>query len=234
MNAALKPLVLIVEDEADILTLLKYNLEKEGFRVATASDGEEALLAAGEQTPHIVLLDWMLPLMSGLEVCRQLRRNAKTRDIPIIMLTARGEEGDRVRGLNSGADDYITKPFSPTELVARMRAVLRRASPGMTDEVLTFADVTMDLAAHRVRRNGRDVHLGPTEFRLLRHFMQHAGRVFSREQLLDLVWGHDVYVEPRTVDVHIRRLRKAMNEEDELDLIRTVRSAGYALDTKSV
>ncbi|MDQ0534205.1 phosphate regulon transcriptional regulator PhoB [Azospirillum picis] len=234
MNAALKPLVLIVEDEADILTLLKYNLEKEGFRVATASDGEEALLAAGEQTPHIVLLDWMLPLMSGLEVCRQLRRNAKTRDIPIIMLTARGEEGDRVRGLNSGADDYITKPFSPTELVARMRAVLRRASPGMTDEVLTFADVTMDLAAHRVRRNGRDVHLGPTEFRLLRHFMQHAGRVFSREQLLDLVWGHDVYVEPRTVDVHIRRLRKALNEEDELDLIRTVRSAGYALDTKSV
>ncbi|MCM8735002.1 MULTISPECIES: phosphate regulon transcriptional regulator PhoB [Azospirillum] len=234
MNAALKPLVLIVEDEADILTLLKYNLEKEGFRVATASDGEEALLAAGEQTPHIVLLDWMLPLMSGLEVCRQLRRNAKTRDIPIIMLTARGEEGDRVRGLNSGADDYITKPFSPTELVARMRAVLRRASPGMTDEVLTFADVTMDLAAHRVRRNGRDVHLGPTEFRLLRHFMQHPGRVFSREQLLDLVWGHDVYVEPRTVDVHIRRLRKAMNEEDELDLIRTVRSAGYALDTKSV
>ena len=234
MNAALKPLVLIVEDEADILTLLKYNLEKEGFRVATASDGEEALLAAGEQTPHIVLLDWMLPLMSGLEVCRQLRRNAKTRDIPIIMLTARGEEGDRVRGLNSGADDYITKPFSPTELVARMRAVLRRASPGMTDEVLTFADVTMDLAAHRVRRNGRDVHLGPTEFRLLRHFMQHPGRVFSREQLLDLVWGHDVYVEPRTVDVHIRRLRKAMNEEDELDLIRTVRLAGYALDTKSV
>ncbi len=234
MNAALKPLVLVVEDEADILTLLKYNLEKEGFRVATASDGEEALLAAGEQTPHIVLLDWMLPLMSGLEVCRQLRRNAKTRDIPIIMLTARGEEGDRVRGLNSGADDYITKPFSPTELVARMRAVLRRASPGMTDEVLTFADVTMDLAAHRVRRNGRDVHLGPTEFRLLRHFMQHPGRVFSREQLLDLVWGHDVYVEPRTVDVHIRRLRKAMNEEDELDLIRTVRSAGYALDTKSM
>ena len=234
MNAALKPLVLVVEDEADILTLLRYNLEKEGFRVATASDGEEALLAAGEQTPHIVLLDWMLPLMSGLEVCRQLRRNAKTRDIPIIMLTARGEEGDRVRGLNSGADDYITKPFSPTELVARMRAVLRRASPGMTDEVLTFADVTMDLAAHRVRRNGRDVHLGPTEFRLLRHFMQHPGRVFSREQLLDLGWGHDVYVEPRTVDVHIRRLRKAMNEDEELDLIRTVRSAGYALDTKSV
>lgn len=234
MNSALKPLVLIVEDEADIVTLLKYNLEKEGFRVNAASDGEEALLLAGEQTPNIVLLDWMLPLMSGLEVCRQMRRNAKMRDIPIIMLTARGEEGDRVRGLNSGADDYITKPFSPTELVARMRAVLRRATPGMTDETLQFADVTMDLAAHRVRRNGRDVHLGPTEFRLLRHFMQHPGRVFSREQLLDIVWGHDVYVEPRTVDVHIRRLRKAMNDDTEMDLIRTVRSAGYALDTKSV
>lgn len=233
MNSALKPLVLIVEDEADIVTLLKYNLEKEGFRVNAASDGEEALLLAGEQTPNIVLLDWMLPLMSGLEVCRQMRRNAKMRDIPIIMLTARGEEADRVRGLNSGADDYITKPFSPTELVARMRAVLRRASPGMAEEVLQFADVTMDLAAHRVRRNGRDVHLGPTEFRLLRHFMQHPGRVFSREQLLDLVWGHDVYVEPRTVDVHIRRLRKAMNDDTDLDLIRTVRSAGYALDTKS-
>ena len=234
MTSALKPLVLVVEDEADIATLLRYNLEKEGFRVNVAGDGEEALLLAGEQTPNIVLLDWMLPLMSGIEVCRQMRRNNKMRDIPIIMLTARGEEADRVRGLNSGADDYITKPFSPTELLARMRAVLRRAVPGMTDETLQFADVTMDLAAHRVRRNGRDVHLGPTEFRLLRHFMQHPGRVFSREQLLDLVWGHDVYVEPRTVDVHIRRLRKAMNEETEMDLIRTVRSAGYALDSKSV
>lgn len=233
MNSALKPLVLVVEDEADIVTLLKYNLEKEGFRVVSAGDGEEALLLAAEQTPHIVLLDWMLPLMSGLEVCRQLRRSSKTRDIPIIMLTARGEEGDRVRGLNSGADDYITKPFSPTELVARMRAVLRRAIPAMNDEMLRFGDVEMDLAAHRVRRQGRDVHLGPTEFRLLRHFMQHPGRVFSREQLLDIVWGHDVYVEPRTVDVHIRRLRKALNEETETDIIRTVRSAGYALDEKA-
>jgi two-component system phosphate regulon response regulator PhoB len=233
MNSALKPLVLVVEDEADIVTLLKYNLEKEGFRVVTAGDGEEALLLAGEQTPHIVLLDWMLPLMSGLEVCRQLRRNPKTRDIPIIMLTARGEEGDRVRGLNSGADDYMTKPFSPTELVARMRAVLRRAAPALNDETLRFADVEMDLAAHRVRRQGRDVHLGPTEFRLLRHFLQHPGRVFSREQLLDMVWGHDVYVEPRTVDVHIRRLRKALNDEAGADIIRTVRSAGYALDEKT-
>ena len=233
MTAAVKPLILIVEDEADIVTLLRYNLEKEGFRVIAAGDGEEALLLAGEQSPNLMLLDWMLPLMSGLEVCRQLRRNPKTRDIPVIMLTARGEEADRVRGLNSGADDYITKPFSPTEMVARIRAVLRRAAPGLSDETLEFSDVVMDLAAHRVRRGGRDVHLGPTEFRLLRHFMQHPGRVFSREQLLDIVWGHDVYVEPRTVDVHIRRLRKALNDETESDLIRTVRSAGYALDAKS-
>jgi two-component system phosphate regulon response regulator PhoB len=232
MNSALKPLILIVEDEVDLVTLLKYNLEKEGFRTLSANDGEEALLLANEQPPSLILLDWMLPLMSGLEVCRQMRRNPKTRDIPIIMLTARGEEADKVRGLNSGADDYIAKPFSPTELVARMRAVLRRANPSLTDEMLRFGDVEMDLAAHRVRRSGRDIHLGPTEFRLLRHFMQHPGRVFSREQLLDLVWGHDVYVEPRTVDVHIRRLRKALNEEDETDLIRTVRSAGYALDAK--
>ena len=232
MNSALKPLVLIVEDEADLVTLLKYNLEKENFRTLSAGDGEEALLLASEQVPSLVLLDWMLPLMSGLEVCRQMRRNPKTRDIPIIMLTARGEEADKVRGLNSGADDYIAKPFSPTELVARMRAVLRRSSPGLAEELLSFGDVIMDLAAHRVRRQGRDVHLGPTEFRLLRHFMQHPGRVFSREQLLDLVWGHDVYVEPRTVDVHIRRLRKALNEINDNDIIRTVRSAGYALDEK--
>ena len=232
MNSAQKPLVLIVEDEADLVTLLKYNLEKENFRTLSAGDGEEALLLASEQVPSLVLLDWMLPLMSGLEVCRQMRRNPKTRDIPIIMLTARGEEADKVRGLNSGADDYIAKPFSPTELVARMRAVLRRSSPGLAEEMLSFGDVIMDLAAHRVRRQGRDVHLGPTEFRLLRHFMQHPGRVFSREQLLDLVWGHDVYVEPRTVDVHIRRLRKALNEVNDNDIIRTVRSAGYALDEK--
>ncbi len=234
MNSALKPLILVVDDEADLVTLLRYNLEKEGFRVQTAGDGEEALVAADEQTPHLVLLDWMLPLMSGLEVCRQLRRNPKTRDVPVIMLTARGEEGDKVRGLNSGADDYIAKPFSPTELVARIRAVLRRASPALAEELLRFSDITMDLAAHRVRRGGRDIHLGPTEFRLLRHFMQHPGRVFSREQLLDIVWGHDVYVEPRTVDVHIRRLRKALNETEEQDVIRTVRSAGYALDENTV
>jgi two-component system phosphate regulon response regulator PhoB len=223
----------VVEDEPGLVEMLAYNLEREGFRAATAGNGEEALLMAAEQTPHLILLDWMLPLMSGLEVCRQLRRNPKSRDIPIIMLTARGEEADRVRGLNSGADDYIVKPFSPAELVARVRAVLRRTSPSLAEEVLRFGDILMDLAGHRVRRNGRDVHLGPTEFRLLRHFMQHPGRVFSREQLLDLVWGHDVYVELRTVDVHIRRLRKALNDENDEDVIRTVRSAGYAMDMKT-
>ncbi|OYQ34891.1 phosphate regulon transcriptional regulatory protein PhoB [Niveispirillum lacus] len=233
MNAALKPLILVVEDEADLVTLLSYNLEREGFRVITAGDGEEALLLADERSPHLILLDWMLPLMSGLEVCRQLRRNPKTRETPVIMLTARGEEADKVRGLNSGADDYLSKPFSPTELVARIRAVLRRASPGLAEELLRFSDISMDLAAHRVRRGGRDIHLGPKEFALLRHFMQHPGRVFSREQLLDIVWGHDVYVELRTVDVHIRRLRKALNETEDQDVIRTVRSAGYALDNKT-
>ena len=207
----IQPRVLVVEDEIDLVTLLTYNLEKEGFRAAVAYDGEEAVLAATEQPPDLILLDWMLPHRSGLEVCRQLRRNPKTRDVPVIMLTARGEEGDRVRGLDTGADDYVTKPFSTSELMARIRAVMRRSLPAMTEEQLTYADVTMDLAAHRVQRDGRNVHLGPTEFRLLRHLMQHPGRVFSREQLLDIVWGQDVYVEVRTVDVHIRRLRKALN-----------------------
>jgi two-component system phosphate regulon response regulator PhoB len=233
MSSALKPQILVVEDEPGLVEMLAYNLEREGFQTATAGNGEEALLMAAERTPHLILLDWMLPLMSGLEVCRQLRRNPKSRDIPIIMLTARGEEADRVRGLNSGADDYIVKPFSPAELIARVRAVLRRTSPSLGEEVLRFGDIVMDLAGHRVRRNGRHVHLGPTEFRLLRHFMQHPGRVFSREQLLDLVWGHDVYVELRTVDVHIRRLRKALNDENDEDVIRTVRSAGYAMDLKT-
>lgn len=225
-----KPLILLVEDEEALVTLLRYNLEREGFRVAQAADGEEALVLAKEETPDLIVLDWMLPLMSGIEVCRQLRRSPDTRETPIIMLTARREETDKIRGLDSGADDYITKPFSPTELIARVRAVLRRAQPNLSSELLSFEDLEMDLASHRVRRGGRDVHLGPTEFRLLRHLMQHPGRVFSREQLLDAVWGRDVYVEVRTVDVHIRRLRKALNESDEPDLIRTVRSAGYALD----
>jgi len=226
----MNPLILVVEDEAALVTLLRYNLEREGFRVAAAADGEEALLLAREEKPDLVLLDWMLPLLSGIEVCRQLRRMTETRGVPIIMLTARGEEGDKLRGLDSGADDYITKPFSPSELVARIRAVMRRTRPAVNGEVLHYDDLVMDLASHRVRRKGRDVHLGPTEFRLLRHLLEHQGRVFSREQLLDIVWGQDVYVEPRTVDVHIRRLRKALNAEEESDLIRTVRSAGYALD----
>jgi two-component system phosphate regulon response regulator PhoB len=226
----MKPLVMIVEDEAPLVTLLKYNLEKEGFGVCEASDGEEALVQIAERKPDVVLLDWMLPLVSGIEICRQIRRSPQSRTVPIIMLTARGEEGDKIRGLNSGADDYITKPFSPSELIARVRAVIRRARPDVSDERLSFADVSMDLAAHRVVRDGRPIHLGPTEFRLLRFLLEHPGRVFSRERLLDAVWGHDVYVEPRTVDVHIRRLRKALNGPHEIDIIRTVRSAGYALD----
>jgi two-component system phosphate regulon response regulator PhoB len=226
----LKPLILIVEDEAALVTMLRYNLEREGFAVCAASDGEEALVQIAERKPDVVLLDWMLPLISGIEVCRQIRRAPASRTVPIVMLTARGEEGDRVRGLNSGADDYIVKPFSPAELIARLRAVMRRAQPTSAEEVLRFADLTVDLVAHRVTREGRPIHLGPTEFRLLRFFVQHPGRVFSREQLLDQVWGHDVYVEARTVDVHIRRLRKAINFAGVTDLVRTVRGAGYALD----
>jgi len=225
-----KPLVLIVEDQEALVTMLRYNLEGVGFRVNTAGDGEEALVAAAEEAPDLILLDWMLPLMSGIEVCRQLRSKTETKRVPIIMLTARGEETDKLRGLDSGCDDYITKPFSPAELIARINAVLRRSKPELSSEMLTFEDLAMDLAAHRVRRGGHDIHLGPTEFRLLRHLMQHPGRVFTREQLLDSVWGRDVYVEPRTVDVHIRRLRKALNQGGEDDLIRTVRSAGYSLD----
>jgi two-component system phosphate regulon response regulator PhoB len=227
-----RPTILVVEDEVPLVTLLRYNLEREGFAVLEAPDGDEALNQAREQKPDLILLDWMLPLVSGIEVCRQLRRHPETRAIPIVMLTARGEEGDKLRGLDSGADDYVTKPFSPSELIARIRAVLRRAHPLPADEILRFEDVSMDLAAHRVRRNGRELHLGPTEFRLLRFFMENPGRVFSREQLLDRVWGRDIYVEPRTVDVHIRRLRKAINGPGERDLIRTVRSAGYALDAE--
>jgi two-component system phosphate regulon response regulator PhoB len=226
----MKPLVLIVEDEAPLVTMLRYNLEREGFAVDAAADGEEALLRIAERRPDAVLLDWMLPLVSGLEVCRQLRRAAATRGLPVIMLTAKSEEGDRVRGLDSGADDYVVKPFSPGELVARLRAVIRRAQPDPADNVLRYADVAMDLTAHRVSRGSKPVHLGPTEFRLLRHFLQHPGRVFSREQLLDRVWGHDAELEIRTVDVHIRRLRKALNGAGASDLLRTVRSVGYALD----
>jgi two-component system phosphate regulon response regulator PhoB len=177
-----------------------------------------------------VLLDWMLPRVSGIEVCRQIRRTPAWKDLPVIILTARGEEGDRVRGLDSGADDYVVKPFSPNELVARLRAVIRRARPAAADEILRFSDISLDLSAHRVTRAGKPVHLGPTEFRLLRFLMERPGRVFSREQLLDAVWGRDAEVELRTVDVHIRRLRKALNGTGRADLVRTVRAAGYSLD----
>jgi two-component system phosphate regulon response regulator PhoB len=219
--------VLVVEDEDALATLLEYNLSKEGYAVALAPDGEEALVMVDEDQPDIVILDWMLPKVSGIEVCRRLRAGQKTRGIPIIMLTARGEESDRIRGLDTGADDYVVKPFAMSELTARVRAVLRRVRPGLTEDVARYGDIVMDRVAHRVRRDGKDVHLGPTEFRLLDHLMRHPGRVFSREQLLDAVWGSDVYVEARTVDVHIGRLRKALGEGDP---IRTVRSAGYALD----
>ena len=225
-----RPRVLVVEDEQALVELLRYNLERAGFDVVVARDGEAALAAVRDEAPDLVLLDWMLPLMSGIEVCRQLRRQTVTANLPIILLTARGEEGDRVRGLDAGADDYVAKPFSPTELVARIRAVLRRIRPALADEALSYADIVMDLVGHRVTRGGQPVHLGPTEFRLLRHFMEHPGRVFSREQLLDAVWGREVYVEARTVDVHIRRLRIALNGDDRTDLIRTVRATGYALD----
>jgi two-component system, OmpR family, phosphate regulon response regulator PhoB len=226
----MRPLVLVVEDEPALVTLLRYNLEREGFSVNEAHDGEEALLQLRESKPDAVLLDWMLPRISGLEICRQIRRAPAWRDLPVIMLTARGEEGDRVRGLDSGADDYVVKPFSPGELIARLRAVIRRVRPSTTAETLRFADIAMDLSAHRVTRAAAPVHLGPTEFRLLRFFLERPGRVFSREQLLDGVWGRDAEVELRTVDVHIRRLRKALNDNGRCDVIRTVRAAGYALD----
>jgi two-component system phosphate regulon response regulator PhoB len=228
-----KPRVLIVEDEAPLSTMLRYNLEKQGFRVEEAADGQEALLRINEAVPDIVLLDWMLPNLSGIEVCRQIRRGSATRDLPVIMVTARTDEQDAVRGLNTGADDYITKPFNIEALLARMRALLRRAGGSASKGRREFHDVVMDLATHRVYRNGRGVHLGPTEFRLLDFLLQHPRRVFSREELLDAVWGTDIHVEPRTVDVHIRRLRKAINEAGEIDLVRTVRAAGYALDTES-
>ncbi len=226
----LKPRILIVEDESALVTLLRYNLERDGFDVDSAGDGEEALLMVQEKAPDLILLDWMVPLVSGMELCRRLRRNPETRDIPIIMLTARGEEADRVRGLNAGADDYVTKPFSPSELIARVHAVLRRARPALESDTLAYGDITMDLAAHRCYRSGKEVTLRPAEFRLLRFFVEHPGRVFSREQLLDAVWRDDAFIEPRTVDVHIRRLRKALNADGD-DVIRTVRSAGYALES---
>lgn len=226
----MKPRILLIEDDLGLSELIRYNLEREGYIVDHTADGEEGLLQAQEIPPDLVLLDWMLPNLSGIEICRQLRRAATTANLPIIMLTARGEESDTIRGLETGADDYITKPFSPKELLARVNAVLRRVRPALSGQTLEFGSLHMDTTSHKVTRDGEPVHLGPTEFRLLRHFLEHPGRVFSREQLLDAVWGHDVYIEPRTVDVHIRRLRKALNASGKKDIIRTVRSAGYALD----
>jgi two-component system phosphate regulon response regulator PhoB len=223
--------VLLVEDDAALVELLDWHLTRENFDVEKTSDGEEALLLAAENPPDLVLLDWMIEGVSGIEVCRRLRRMPQTAGVPIIMLTARGEEEDRVRGLQTGADDYITKPFSPRELVARVGAVLRRVRPALAGEQLTYGDIEMDTVGHKVRRSGEVVPLGPTEFRLLKHFLEHPGWVFSRERLLDAVWGHDSDIESRTVDVHIRRLRKAINRGDKPDVIRTVRSAGYALDS---
>lgn len=228
----MKPLILIVEDEAALQKLLAYNLEAAGFEVAQAFDGEEALTLLAERTPDLVVVDWMVPQLSGIELLRRVRRRPEHAHIPVVMLTARAEESDRLRGLELGADDYITKPFSPAELIARIRAVLRRVRPALTDQVLQFQDLRLDLAAHRVFRGTREVHLSPTEFRLLRYFLENPGRVFSRAQLLDRVWGGELDIELRTVDATIRRLRRALNAAGEQDLLRTVRAEGYALDLK--
>ena len=226
--------VLIVEDEPPQAEMLSYNLGKEGFRVLIAGDGEEGLLMARESLPDAIVLDWMLPGLTGIEVCRQLRGDAATREIPILMLTDEAEEEDRVRGIETGADDYVVKPYSPREVVARIKGLLRRANPSLASEALEYAGIIMDLAQHKVSRDGRAVHLGPTEFRLLKTLLEKPGRVFSRERLLDMVWGRDVYVEDRTVDVHIRRLRMALNEGGGQDVIRTVRGEGYAVDADRV
>lgn len=230
MKRSIDPSVLIVEDETALTTLLRYNLEREGYRVFEASDGEEALLLADEVSPDLIILDWMLPQLSGIEVCRRMRRRGHLRNVPIVMLTARGEEPDRIRGLDTGADDYIVKPFSMSELLARIRAVMRRVRPSLVEDVVQVGEIVIDRSSHRVKRAERDVHLGPTEYRLLDQLMQHPGRVFSREQLLDTVWGSDIYVEARTVDAHVGRLRKALNRPGERDTIRTVRSVGYSFD----
>ena len=224
--------LLLVEDDRALADLVTFHFERAGYSVTRTGDGEEALILVDEIRPDIVILDWMIEGISGIEVCRRLRRKATTANTPIIMLTARGEESDRIRGLETGADDYVTKPFSPRELVARGGAVIRRVRPALAGEQLAYADVEMDVAAHRVRRAGQQIALGPTEFRLLKHFLEHPGRVFSRERLLDSVWSHDPDIDARTVDVHVRRLRQALNEGDRSDLIRTVRSAGYSLDAE--
>ena len=220
--------VLIVEDENSLLELLKFNFTKDGFKVDTAMDGEMALEKILNKAPDLLVLDWMLPKLSGIELCRRIRKNKEIKNLPIIMLTARGEEDDRLRGLETGADDYITKPFSVNELMARVKAVLRRIRPMFAEEVLSYKGIVVDLVSHSVNRDNETLHLGPTEFNLLVFFMENIGRVFSREQLLNHVWKDEAFVEPRTVDVHIRRLRKAINNDVKEDYIRTVRSAGYS------
>lgn len=229
MIAGAAPLVLVVDDEAAQRAMLSYNIEAAGYRVITAADGEEALLRVQEEAPDIVLLDWMLPRLSGIEVCRQLKARPETRDIPVIMVSARTEEGDRVRGLETGADDYVLKPYSVAELVARLKANLRRTRPAAAGQVLEVGDIRLDPERHRVHRDGVELHLGPTEYRILATFMERPGRVWSREQLLDRVWGQNIHVDLRTVDVHIGRLRKALRKAGDGDPIRTVRGAGYAL-----
>jgi two-component system phosphate regulon response regulator PhoB len=221
--------ILIVEDEAPLAEMLRYNLESEGFLVSQAESGEEAEMILAEERPDLVVLDWMLPAVSGIELCRRIRSKPETRTVPILMLTARGEESDRIRGLATGADDYVVKPFSLPELMARVKAILRRVSPDRTAEVLKVGDIELDRVAHRVMRGAREVHLGPTEFRLLEFLMESPGRVLSRSQLLDGVWGRDAFVDERTVDVHIGRLRKALIRGKERDPVRTVRGAGYVL-----
>ncbi|SLN26808.1 Phosphate regulon transcriptional regulatory protein PhoB [Roseivivax jejudonensis] len=224
-----QPIVLVVEDEEAQREVLGYNLEAEGFRVAKAANGEEALLLVSEENPDIIVLDWMLPKTSGIEVCRQLKTKPETRGVPVIMLSARSEEVDKVRGLETGADDYVVKPYSVIELMARVRAQLRRTRPASAGVRLEYEDIVLDSETHRVVRDGQALKLGPTEFRLLSTFMEKPGRVWSREQLLDRVWGRDIYVDTRTVDVHIGRLRKALCQHGGPDPLRTVRGAGYAL-----
>ncbi|MBU1174548.1 MAG: phosphate regulon transcriptional regulator PhoB [Alphaproteobacteria bacterium] len=224
--------IMIVEDEADLSLMLRYNLEAEGFRVAAAATGDDAAEMVRDAQPDLILLDWMLPGLSGIELCRRWRARQETASIPIIMLTARGEEEERVRGLETGADDYVVKPFSIPELLARIHALLRRSSPQLVTSILKAGDLELDRTSHRVRRSGRDIHLGPTEYRLLEYLMRSPGRVYSREQLLDAVWGTDVYVDERTVDVHVGRLRKAINRGRNPDPIRTVRGTGYAFDER--
>ncbi|EJL31122.1 phosphate regulon transcriptional regulator PhoB [Novosphingobium sp. AP12] len=222
--------VLVVEDDVALCELLTWNLSAEGYEVRSTGDGEEALVMVREQAPDAIVLDWMIEQVPGIEVCRQLRKDKETASIPIIMVTARGEEEDMIRGLKTGADDYVTKPFSPRELMARIEALLRRSRPSLAGTVLSWGDIELDATSHRVRRSGEALHLGPTEFRLLRYFMERPNRVVSRQQILDGVWGMDSDIDERTVDVHIRRLRKAINRDGDTDPIRTVRAAGYAMD----